>query len=355
MPIERNIYPEKRKISVLHGLFVPAKSMKIFRYILQIPFFIGASIWLILGFGTSVWFFKQHAHRLLELPEGKSLTSKELRRLKHYFYGTSYLSFLFSMLRGKTRTPAEKYRFVNLSALAYHFDDLADTFNRNRSNPERWKGTIKEYGQKADQSGLAIHFLQNIEQTLTPSDCAVFESYMERVFLIETDGRQLKREASPEMLLELTREKGGCSVLMFRTMQGSSIPADEEQAWYRFGGLIQLCDDIFDIWFDHTDGVTTLATEAAAHNYLQTLTNLFEKEVRETRQAFFSTNKPWVNQRVAWYGIHYIVAITRVCLSHYQDLVRKYGKLPIEQRQTLVLDMEKWRNRFRAAWYCLRF
>jgi hypothetical protein len=292
---------------------------------------------------------------MLELPEHTQLTNKQLRRLKHYFYGTSYLSFLFSMFRGKTRTPTEKYRFVNLSALAYHFDDLADAFHQAQSSGKPWLGTIKEYGAKADETGLALHFLQNVENSLQVAHFHHFETYMEKVFEVEVSGRQLNQTVhSDTELLRITREKGGYSVLMFRMMQGWPIDATEETLWYRYGGLIQLCDDIFDIWFDKQDGVTTLATQAADKNEIASLIQLFEAEVLATRQAIESSKQTTTNQESAWFGIHYIIAITRLCLLHYTELVNKHGYLPTDQRQTLVLDMEKWRNRFRAVKYVFK-
>jgi hypothetical protein len=303
-----------------------------------------------LGFGQAAWFFKHHAHEMLELPEGTHLERQQLRRLKHYFYGTSYLSFLFSMLRGSTRTQAEKYRFVNLSALAYHFDDLADAWRTNQAEDHLWQGTIKEYGAQADQSGLALHLLNNVEQSLAAPDFARFQGYMERVFRVETENRQITNASLPtEELLRITREKGGCSVLMFRTMQSNSFSEREEAVWYGFGGLIQLSDDIFDIWFDLQDGVTTLATNLRSQSDLKKLETIFEAEVNATFQTLMTTPQPQTNQLRAWYGMHYMVALTRLCLSHYETLIQQHGQLPVTQRQTLVIDMERWSNRKKAV------
>jgi hypothetical protein len=331
---------------------------KVFNYISKIPCFVWASNWLVLGFGHAALFFKHHAHDMLQLPEHTSLERKQWRRLKHYFYGTSYLSFLFSMLRGHSRSREEKYRFVNLSALAYHFDDLADAWQRNKEEIHTygWQGTIKEYGLHADQSGLALHLLKNIEDSLPIARNQQFEGYMERVFRVETEGRQLQTATMTQSdLMRITREKGGCSVLMFRMMLKDEIGEKEIDAWYRFGGLIQLCDDIFDIWFDKQEGVTTLATSVQTQSDLQNLTDRFEQEVAETYTALQNCNASRKQRCTTWYGMHYMIALTRLCLTHYARLIRRDGNLATDHRQTLVLDMEKWNNRFLAIWYCLRF
>jgi hypothetical protein len=48
-------------------------------------------------------------------------------------------------------------------------------------------------------------------------------------------------------------------------------------------------------------------------------------------------------------AVHYLVAVTRVCLRHYEDLQKKDGTLPLNDRAAMVVDMEKWENRLRAA------
>ncbi len=327
------------------------------RSILYFPYFILASVWLILGFGYAAWFFKRRAHALLKLPEGTVLDRKQLRRLKQYFYGTSYLSFLFSMLRGSTRNQTERARFVQLSALAYHFDDLADAWQKTRTSGSNWQGSIKEYGAQADQTGIALHLLHQIERQLSFDQARQFDGYMERVFVVETAGRQV-RKTSPlteTELLRITREKGGCSVLMFRMMQEHALSSSEEQVWYQFGGLIQLCDDIFDIWFDHQDGVTTVATATGTPDEVAALVRIFEAEVQATYAALTQTQYNARRRYTCWFGMHYLIAITRLCLEHYTLLANQNGSLPLHDRHALVVDMERWRNRIGAVKHVFRW
>ena len=52
-------------------------------------------------------------------------------------------------------------------------------------------------------------------------------------------------------------------------------------------------------------------------------------------------------------AIHVLTAITRTCLLHYQELEKKHGHVPILDRQMMVVDMEKWKNRIRALNFML--
>lgn len=311
-----------------------------------------ATLWLLLAFTRAAWYFKWRALRTLALPHPESLSSKELRRLKHYFYGTTYLSIVFCSLRGFPRTRQEKRLFTNLAALAYFFDDLVDSFREQDNSGILWQDNPEKYGHTADERGLALHFLNNIYRELPPNDLEEFKAFMHQVFNVETLGRQQTdrgKTLKSEELKHITAQKGGYSVLLFRRVLHHDLSAEERNALYQFGYLIQLCDDIFDLWFDYQEGIATLATAAARHGDFRHLSTLFEHQVADTRQAFRRTAYSRGKIETALRVVHFIVSITRVCLMEYSDLQKKHGTLPLDQRSLMVVDMEKWRNRIRAA------
>jgi hypothetical protein len=306
--------------------------------------------WLLLAFGRASWYFQYRALHELQLPHADVLTSTEKRRLKHYFYGTTYLSILFCCLRGRSRTAREKHIFTNLAALAYFFDDLADCYHQNNTLFERHDPV--SYAQAADERGLSLHFLENILREMPPANKPQFQDYLQRVFRIETEGRQAAGAAAltPEQMEHVTAEKGGYSVLMFRRVLAHPLSAEEEQAWYAFGYLIQCCDDIFDVWFDVRDGVRSTATEAARSGDIAGLQALFERQVTATRQALRNTPYPPAQRETALRAMHVIVCVTRVCLRHYLRLSPNKTPLPIHDRKAMVVDMEQWRHRVAVGW-----
>lgn len=324
-------------------------------------FLLRASAWLALAFARANWYFKYRAFQDLTLPYPNALSSKEKRRLKHYLYGTTYLSTVFCALRGYPRNRREQHLFTNLAALAYYFDDLVEAFRGFDDTGIAWLDNPEAYGQTADPNGLALHFLYNVYRELPPGDLVQFKNFMHRVFNVET--RDLKPMASlPEPKAELERitaEKGGFSVLLFRRVLAHPLSAEEQEAMYQFGYFIQLSDDIFDLWHDRQAGVTTLATYFAAHNDVAGLKKLFEDQVEVMRNAFAPQStaegtKAWPGwtrsgRHTAVAALHFLVSITRVCLHHYEDLQKKHGTLPLDDRAAMVMDMEKWGNRARAA------
>ena len=312
-----------------------------------------ATIWLTLAFARAAWHFRTRALHDLALPQPAALSSREKRRLKHYYYGTTYLGVVFCTLRSYPRSRREEYLFTNLAALACFFDDLVDAYRENDDSGRKWQDNPEEYGRTADSRGLALHFLHNIYRELPPGDLEQFKTFMHGVFNVETAGRQHSSAAPGASGLEKTMaEKGGCSVLLFRRLLPNPLSDPEREALFQFGHLIQLCDDIFDLWHDRQAGNHTLATYLAERNDVARLIQVFENQVIVVMGALRAIAR--VDPTSSGVGptravIHFLVSITRVCLRRYADLQEKRGTLPLDDRAAMVVDMEKWSNRLRAV------
>ncbi len=333
----------------------------------NIPPLFRATLWLFLAFGRAAWYSRWQAMRSLDLPEGFVMDSKEKCRLRHYFYGTTYLAVLMCCLRNQPRSRHEKHLFTNLSALAYSFDDLVDAFGRDDDPGVLWQNNPEAFGLVADQRGLATHLLHNIYVALPGERLGQFRAYMHLVFNVETAGRQefgifLPAKASTKeggywdigILKKIMAEKGGNSVLLFRSVLSHPLSEKEEKALYQFGCLIQFCDDIFDLWHDRQAGTVTLTSFISERGEIELLVKIFEEQVAATNLALRNTDYACVQVETALHAVHYLVSISRVCLRHYLDLKHKYGTLPLDDRTAIVVDMALWANRFRAVRYLLR-
>jgi len=139
-------------------------------------------------------------------------------------------------------------------------------------------------------------------------------------------------------------------VLLFRRILSRPVSETEQHALFQFGYFIQLADDIFDLWHDRQAGIVTLATHFAVRNDVTSLQQLFENQVDAMHRSLAQAgrNGP-AAQPTTSAIIHFLVGITRVCLRHYEDLQKKHGTLPLDDRRVMVVDMEKWENRMKAA------
>lgn len=320
------------------------------KYLAHWYYMLRATLWLSLTFSWARWYFFHRAIQDLGLPPHVLLSSKEQRRLQHYFYGGAFLSVIFMALRGRLRTPAEKRRLTNMAALAYYFDDLVDAYRQKDDSGILWKDNPEDYGLAADDHRrLALHFLHNVYADLPADSLVHFKAAINRVFNVETAGRQMSSQLSLSDIQGLSAEKGGYSVLLFRLLHDPLPSESEANACLSFGRLIQYCDDIFDLWFDHRDGVATIAT-ALAPSDLDQLHTIFEAQVERVKADFRAISAPARHIETALAVVHYITAITKVCLRHYRQLSQKNAQLPVSDRAKIVVDMERWKYRFATAW-----
>ncbi|MDX2133345.1 MAG: hypothetical protein SFV52_01080 [Saprospiraceae bacterium] len=334
--------------------------------------------WLTLAFLRAAIYFRWQAVHDLRLPPSIVLDSKAMRRLQHYFYGTTFLSIVFGLLHRRRRTSREKYLFSNLAALSYYFDDLADAYRREDNGDHPWLDNPEDYGRRADPNGLALHLLDNLYRNLPPQNLDAFKRYLHRVFNVETanrppaDSRQPttdnrrptadnpqptadyrlpttdSRQPIADGLWRVTREKGGASVLLFRRILDAPLYPGEEDALYAFGGLVQLCDDVTDLWFDHRDGTQTVPLHYAVRHDVAGMRAAFEGEVARVQNLFVQIKQaPGVHS--AWSAACILVGIARVCIDHYAKIQQKSGTLPLHDRALMVVDMERWGNRLRLV------
>jgi len=320
--------------------------------VLNFPSLFRATLWLFLAFVRAAWYSRWRAMRSLDLPKGIVLDSIEKRRFRLYFYGANYLAALICGLRKQPLSRRETHFFSILSALAFSFDDLVEDARNSADKGVLWQNNPEAYGLAADERGLALHLLQNIYQALPEERLEQFRAYMHRVFNVETGGK--KGYWDIEELKKITAEKGGNSILLFRSVLNHPLTEQEEKAFYQFGCLFQYCDDIFDLWHDRQAGTVTLASFLCEQAEIELLIKIFEEQVTATNLAFRKTEYNLVRIETALNAIHYLVSVTRMCLQHYLDLKRKNGTLPLNDRTAIVVDMEIWVNRFQAVRYLLR-
>jgi hypothetical protein len=287
--------------------------------------------------GVKAWiFYRLHWQRALAITKGTAFSAEEESRLRQYWYGVCYLCSVFDLLRGRRLSRQERDRIAPAAALAAFFDDLSHQKSLIHA------ATPEDFGRAADSQGWTLKWLQQMYGQAPAHREDALRAAIRTVFEAEK-----LSEDSLENLTRKSAQKGGWSVLLFRLLLEEAPDENTRQAMLQFGTLIQLCDDILDIWFDIRDGVETPATLLATQGDLPGLITLFETQTTRTRQTFLAANA----QRgpLAWVAIHFIVSIARVSLVRYTALSKKNGTLPLENRRLMVTDMAQWPNRLRAA------
>lgn len=121
---------------------------------------------------------------------------------------------------------------------------------------------------------------------------------------------------------------------------------EADATWYALGGVIQLTNDLYDIYKDMQEGIITLAIRARQHEVIYALFHKHAQALNESIRKLPVTNSHKSDLSII---LNVIAAFGYVALD---NLARLQGNkaLPAFEtlaRKELIIDMEKNANRFK--------
>jgi len=156
--------------------------------------------------------------------------------------------------------------------------------------------------------------------------------------------QQLNKDISLETILSITERKGGYSLLMCRYYIEMSSNENIDNCWYHLGGMIQLTNDLYDIYKDTTAGIHTFANTQNAFEKIR------DQYVNQVKRYQLSVEKLVYNDSsklIFQIKLSLIPALGYVALENLKKLQGKDGKLKpfaAYPRKDLIIDMEKLKN-----------
>ena len=152
---------------------------------------------------------------------------------------------------------------------------------------------------------------------------------------------------SDETLLSITTRKGGYSLLMCRHYLDTPYLPEADATWYALGGVIQLTNDLYDIYKDMQEGIITLAIRAKQHEVIYALFHKHAQALNESIRKLPVTNSHKSDLSII---LNVIAAFGYVALDNLARLQGNKASLPAFEtlaRKELIIDMEKNANRFK--------
>jgi hypothetical protein len=283
-----------------------------------------------------------------------TLDEDDFRKIRHY-YGFGVPAVVgegFCTLRGKPMTREERLASTFQGALTGIYDDFFDKTHLGKDAIRNMMEDPFAYEPASSLEKLFITLLRKVYDKLPDRD--YFRQSFDRVFEIQLETR---RQASGipdnKELREITFRKGGLSLLFYRSAFHGKPVGGEEEALMQMGGLMQLGNDIFDVFDDSREGISTLVT---ACSRIHELREIFLGQLSLTAGSIQSIDYPVRNRR--FFLEKFILGISRcqVCLDQLEKLEKKTGGhfRPMEYgRPELICDMEKPRNILRSLSYYL--
>ncbi len=286
---------------------------------------------------------KSRTHKLFDelqselQKSGFSLAEKHKKRIEFYTAQSAITNYWFSTLRGEKPSASEVKNALYLGAFTPIMDDLMDELNMTFENLLAQKSTDRE-------EGVLFHFLMKKLQPIMQNSCA-FRHFFERAHVAQNQSlRQLQKSPLSDDELEiLSQQKGGYYTLLYRALLHNKLLAHEEECIYQLGGILQLSNDIFDMYKDFHQGVQTLAIK---HPDIAFLKQLFHSYLLDFKDIYWQMPYAQSCKKNAFAAIMAIVCRTQVALDYYEKLQGKNQLLDIAafSRKAMIADMEKPTN-----------
>jgi len=283
-----------------------------------------------------------------------SLTDKDFLKINKY-YGLAVPAILgeaFCTLRGSKMTESERWASTSQGIITGLFDDFFDDLRLPEDQIISMVEKPDAISPKSSNEKLFLDFyLRALHKSSHPEliKKQLLLVHKAQVASIEQENPKVKKER----IWEITKLKGGDSVLFYRTAYDNSMVEGEKAALFQLGSLMQFENDLFDIYKDARSKIATLPTTASKVILLRTL---YEEQVSLLVDLCKKMDYP--KKQIKQFINIVMPVINRgfVCLDQYQQLEKQNGeKFDIIKftRKQLICDMEKPINFFRTIHYQL--
>jgi hypothetical protein len=308
----------------------------------------------------AVWRRRQYARRMDEALSHANLVGSEKPvgaerwRLEEYVLLGMALGETLSLPRGGRLTEIESRNLVRLSLFAPWFDDW---FDGDHPDLERMQDLIDEPSRFNPENGrerLLHQAMVGMHATVPDRDR--FLMAFRKVFLSQKESvRQAGHDASLSFLSDVTVSKGGWSALLYRSLLTHEWREGEAEATFRMGALVQLMDDVFDVYKDLREGVNTLATECQD---MRVLRDEFRRELLQTFREFHQLDFPLPGLAALTARLVWVMNRGDVCFWQWETLQTRSGGIfrPHQySEKELLCDMETPGNFWRSLKFAWQF
>ncbi|HYM93449.1 MAG TPA: hypothetical protein VET23_04870 [Chitinophagaceae bacterium] len=286
-----------------------------------------------------------------------SLDESDFKKITAY-YGLAVPAILgeaLCVLRGKKMTEQERKALTYQGAMTGLFDDF---FDKENLSDESVKAFMEKPEETTGKNSRLKLFLDLYKKALAYAhDPQLMLHYLKKVYDAQVESKQQAITGSlpKDEIKRITVNKGGVSVLFYRSVLSNPLNKEEEEALYQMGGLMQFGNDIFDVYKDCQKKIDTLMTTARNINDIR---SEFIAMTESSFHSVYQTAYPKKNTRKFLRLISMsLCSRCYVCLDHLEKKERQTNHkfLPYQyNRAALVCDMEKPVYKWRSVLYHIR-
>lgn len=285
-------------------------------------------------------------------PDG-SLSEKDFYKINTYYgqYVAAILGEGFCLLRGKAMTESERVQLTYLGGTTGLFDDFFDEQNVSHHH---LKQLIHNPEKIATQNSHEKLFITFYMKALSYGDDARIKSFANNVLEAQIESQKQQFDIAPEDITRITFLKGGVSLLFYRSAFADDLTEAERKLLFHIGSLMQLENDVFDVYKDRRDQIRTLITTTKD---IRNIRKIYEALMKKSYDLARQTTFPRKNQDRFLDLINLIVCRGLVGLDQLeaiQKTTHNIFDLQAYSRKQLICDMEKNSNRWKMINYYLR-
>lgn len=283
-----------------------------------------------------------------------SISNKDFKKITGYYaLGVpGILGESLSILRGKSLTSQERFCLTYLGGISGLLDDLFDVSHKEVQHLKEFIFQPENLNPANSYEELLLYCYQ---QGLS---CSKHKKRLQlqalKVYQAQLASLQQLEEFSFEFIDDITYAKGGSSFIFYRLCLDHPLKKEEEKMLYHLGGLMQLGNDIFDLWEDYNCGIKTAATQCTN---MDDLRRKFSSELSRSQALVRETS--YSKEQITRFLNIITLALSRVfsCLDQFKKLqIATDNRFVIEkyERKQLICDMQLFSNQLSSMKYYLK-
>jgi hypothetical protein len=292
--------------------------MSFLKNVLTFPF----TLWLIKGqMRRQNAFIKSFLSPIVdefEKSNDGSLSELDFKKIKNY-YGLGSVVLVGEAIAGLHSKPIsrkERKALTCVSAITGLYDDFFDLAAPDLERIKALSDLKKEVSNLNTHEALFRALLKVALENIDNVKAA--ENYAADVYKQQTISLKQKDDALGwKELYSITVQKGGASMLLYRSTFITEITKQEAEALFLIGGQLQVCNDIFDVVKDLKEGINTIGTKAKTINQLRGILLKLDTQNRNKIEALDLPNTKYFNRR-----IKFVTSQTYVALDLYEKATK---------------------------------
>lgn len=286
---------------------------------------------------------------------GRTIQPGALEKIKKYYcLGIPVTCASYKKIYGKSLSEKERELATLTGIITPLIDDFTDEQTLGDEKIEALTSDPESYQPFTVEEEIVRTILCRLLKEV-PSPKGFLNALNHTIQAQHLSRKQMDKYVTQGELLHITLEKGAWSHIFFHYLL-DEIPGEETiAAMDTMGGMLQMSNDIFDVYKDFKDGISTIPNTCADYA-------TFEKYYLSQCRKFCSMTRalPYKKADLEFFitFIAFVMARGIVALKMLGGLQRTVGGgvLPIDklERKQLICDMEKPVNALRTAWHTYR-